>query len=168
VGLVPRVHEHAVTPEDQYFGHSGVILAGAETMMRALVQEMVKIFLMGITCGLKFLTSVCLTFLTFSVLGANEDIVVHFIHIDDPYVEQDDTIVEDTVVDTTISIEETTQTPHPTSEFWEGQDSLIIDEEPFVEDCVPRETPNGGDYAINSRLATLHLIKHYKEGPGTW
>ncbi|RGP67478.1 hypothetical protein FLONG3_8499 [Fusarium longipes] len=86
---------------------------------------------------------------------------LHFILIEDPYAEQDGT-----VIDTTVSTEETSESTYLTAEFLEGDDSFVVDDEPFVEDCCPQATPDS--YAVDSRLATLHLIKHYKEGPGTW
>jgi hypothetical protein len=82
------------------------------------------------------------------------------VHIEDPY-------AEDTLVDTTIRLDDTSQSPCPPAEFWEEHDSIALDEEFQFESSVPA-TPAHEEYAITSRLATLHLIKHYKEGPGTW
>lgn len=82
-------------------------------------------------------------------------------HIEDPY-------AEETAIDSTIQTEETSQSPCPPAEFWEEQDSITLNEELQFESSITPDTPALEDYAITSRLATLHLIKHYKEGPGTW
>ncbi|KAI1073102.1 hypothetical protein LB507_009035 [Fusarium sp. FIESC RH6] len=85
----------------------------------------------------------------------------------DPYAEHDET-----TVDTTIETEQTSESPCPPAVFWEEQDSITLDEELQFDSSVPASsipaTPTHGDCGITSRLATLHLIKHYKEGPGTW
>ncbi|CEI66157.1 unnamed protein product [Fusarium venenatum] len=88
---------------------------------------------------------------------------LHFVYIEDPYTEQDDTII-----DATISGEETSETTYPVSVLWRHQDSPIINGKSYSEDSVPQETRNYDKHAVDSRLATLHLIKHYKQGPGTW
>ncbi|XEU99808.1 hypothetical protein FSHL1_005095 [Fusarium sambucinum] len=88
---------------------------------------------------------------------------LHFIYIEDPYDERDDTIIG-----ATSSAEETSETPYPASGFWRDQDSPIINDESYSENSVPEETLNHDRHAVDSRLATLHLIKHYKQGPGTW
>ncbi|CAG7560576.1 unnamed protein product [Fusarium equiseti] len=79
----------------------------------------------------------------------------------------EDPYAEETFVDTTIGLENTSQSSCPPAEFWEEQDSIALDRELQFESSVPA-TPAHEEYAVTSRLATLHLIKHYKEGPGTW
>ncbi|KAF4450054.1 hypothetical protein F53441_6759 [Fusarium austroafricanum] len=96
---------------------------------------------------------------------------LRFIHVEDPYAEPD-SIVIDYVDETrdayhTEVAEDVSQPPEPPEHFW-GHDSLVIDEDSYVPDNESVVTPTPNDHPVTSRLATIHLIKHYKEGPGTW
>ncbi|GKU20465.1 unnamed protein product [Fusarium langsethiae] len=88
---------------------------------------------------------------------------LRFVYIEDPYAGRDDTII-----DATIAAEETSETSYQASVFWREQNSPIVDGELYAEDSVPEETLDHNNHAVDSKLATLHLIKHYKQGPGTW
>jgi hypothetical protein len=89
--------------------------------------------------------------------------LVQFVHIEDPYAEQD-TVVDDD------DAEETPQLLTHSEDLWaaEEQTSFIVEEEAFATNIEPEHSPEPVDNPVTSRLATLHLIKHYKEGPGTW
>ncbi|OBS28336.1 hypothetical protein FPOA_02277 [Fusarium poae] len=88
---------------------------------------------------------------------------LHFVYIEDPYAEQDDTIF-----DATFSAEQTPVTPYRASGCWGDHGSSIIDGGSYAEESVLQETSSHDKHVVDSRLATLHLIKHYKQGPGTW
>jgi hypothetical protein len=89
--------------------------------------------------------------------------LVQFVHIEDPYAEQDTIVVDDYA-------EETPQLLAHSEELWaaEEQTSFIVEEETYAANIEPENSPEPVDNPVTSRLATLHLIKHYKEGPGTW
>jgi hypothetical protein len=59
------------------------------------------------------------------------------------------------------------ESPEPQAGSWTGT-SVIIDEEPYVPDAEFEAASTPGEHPDHSRLATLHLLKHYKEGPGIW
>lgn len=90
--------------------------------------------------------------------------LVQFVYIEDPYAEQHDTIVDDE------DVEETPQLLTHSEDLWapEEQTSFIVEEETYTTNIEPEHSPEPVDDPVTSRLATLHLIKHYKEGPGTW
>jgi hypothetical protein len=89
--------------------------------------------------------------------------LVQFVHIEDPYAEQDTIVVDD-------DTEETPQLLTHSEDLWaaEEQTSFIVEEEPYAANIEAEDSPEPVDNSVTSRLATLHLIKHYKEGPGTW
>ncbi|KAM0278099.1 hypothetical protein ACHAO9_012304 [Fusarium lateritium] len=89
---------------------------------------------------------------------------LQFVHIEDPYAEQHDTIVDET------DIEKTSQFLEPSEDLWVNEEdtSFNIEQESYATNIEPEHTPEPVDNPVTSRLATLHLIKHYKEGPGTW
>ncbi|KAF4949298.1 hypothetical protein FSARC_13505 [Fusarium sarcochroum] len=87
---------------------------------------------------------------------------LRFINIEDPYAEQDDTEIANTD-----EAGETSRSPEPPVEPWDEQSSLVIGEDPYVINNEV-DSPEIEDDPVASRLATLHLIKHYKEGPGSW
>ncbi|CAJ0551374.1 Ff.00g113040.m01.CDS01 [Fusarium sp. VM40] len=89
---------------------------------------------------------------------------LQFVYIEDPYAEQHDTIVDDE------DVEETPQLLTHSEDLWapEEQTSFIVEEETYTTNIEPEHSPEPVDDPVTSRLATLHLIKHYKEGPGTW
>ncbi|KAF5661765.1 hypothetical protein FHETE_8300 [Fusarium heterosporum] len=89
---------------------------------------------------------------------------LQFVHVEDPYAEQFETIVEDAY-----DIGECSQSSFAPEDTWvaEEQSSATIDEGPYVEAAELHDTSSSVD-PVTSRLATLYLIKHYKEGPGTW
>jgi hypothetical protein len=90
--------------------------------------------------------------------------LVQFVNIEDPYAEQHDTIVDDD------DAEETPQLLTNSEDLWaaEEQTSFVVEEETYAANIEPEHSPEPVDNHVTSRLATLHLIKHYKEGPGTW
>ncbi|KAH7242624.1 hypothetical protein BKA59DRAFT_494853 [Fusarium tricinctum] len=89
---------------------------------------------------------------------------LQFVNIEDPYAEQHDTIVDDD------DAEETPQLLTNSEDLWaaEEQTSFVVEEETYAANIEPEHSPEPVDNHVTSRLATLHLIKHYKEGPGTW
>lgn len=56
------------------------------------------------------------------------------------------------------------KSPAPELDLW-IDDSLVIEGEAYAPDT---ESSTPGEHPDQSRLATLHLLKHYKEGPGIW
>lgn len=95
---------------------------------------------------------------------------LHFVHIEDPYEEQDSIRIEypDETRETshTAEAEQVSESPGPQWDLW-ADDSLVIEGEAYAPVVEP-ETPAPGEQPDRSRLATLHLLKHYKEGPGIW
>ncbi|KAF4987765.1 hypothetical protein FGRMN_10189 [Fusarium graminum] len=89
---------------------------------------------------------------------------LQFVHVEDPYAEQFETIVEDSY-----EIGECSQSSFTPEDTWvaEGQTSVTINEGLYAEEVGLDDASSSID-PVTSRLATLHLIKHYKEGPGTW
>ncbi|KAJ4258909.1 hypothetical protein NW762_007996 [Fusarium torreyae] len=87
---------------------------------------------------------------------------LRFVNIEDPYAEQDITEVANTD-----EAGDATRSPEPLVEPWDDHSSFVADQEPCiihneVESPIPEDDP------VASRLATLYLIKHYKQGPGSW
>ncbi|KAF4953329.1 hypothetical protein FGADI_6095 [Fusarium gaditjirri] len=93
---------------------------------------------------------------------------LHFVHIEDPYAEQDNTQVDypDETRETsyTAEAEQVSESPTPELNLW-VDDSLVVEGDAYVPDT---ESSTPGEHPDQSRLATLHLLKHYKEGPGIW
>ncbi|RBQ79567.1 hypothetical protein FVER14953_11968 [Fusarium verticillioides] len=85
-----------------------------------------------------------------------------------PYEEQDSIRIEypDETRETshTAEAEQVSESPGPQWDLW-ADDSLVIEGEAYAPVVEP-ETPAPGEQPDRSRLATLHLLKHYKEGPG--
>ncbi|EKJ79602.1 hypothetical protein FPSE_00287 [Fusarium pseudograminearum CS3096] len=88
---------------------------------------------------------------------------LHFVYIEDPYSEQ-----YDAIADGITPVEANSEAPHQGFGSRVDQNSLATDAQTPNQHLVPGETPNYDNYAVDSRLATLYLIKHYKQGPGTW
>ncbi|KAK2677841.1 Fungal transcription factor [Fusarium oxysporum f. sp. vasinfectum] len=93
---------------------------------------------------------------------------VRFVHVEDPYAEQDSIRVDypDETRETsyTPEAEQVSESPAPELDLW-VDDSLVIEGEAYAPDT---ESSTPGEHPDQSRLATLHLLKHYKEGPGIW
>ncbi|KAF5695276.1 hypothetical protein FDENT_580 [Fusarium denticulatum] len=95
---------------------------------------------------------------------------LHFIHVEDPYEEQDTIRIEypDETRETsyTEEAEQVSESPGPQLDLW-ADNSLLIEGEAYTPD-IESKIPAPGQHQDHSRLATLHLLKHYKEGPGIW
>ncbi|EXL92392.1 hypothetical protein NOF04DRAFT_16032 [Fusarium oxysporum II5] len=93
---------------------------------------------------------------------------LRFVHVEDPYAEQDSIRVDypDETRETsyTAEAEQVSESPAPELDLW-VDDSLVIEGEAYAPDT---ESSTPGEHPDQSRLATLHLLKHYKEGPGIW
>lgn len=64
-------------------------------------------------------------------------------------------------------MEKISGSPGPELDIW-ASDSLVVEGEGYAPDAESVTPTTPGENADHSRLATLHLLKHYKEGPGIW
>ncbi|KLO82620.1 uncharacterized protein LW93_9824 [Fusarium fujikuroi] len=95
---------------------------------------------------------------------------LHFVHVEDPYAEQDSIRIDypDETRETsyTAEAEQVSESPGPELDLW-ADDSLVVEGQAYAPDAES-EAPTPSEHPDRSRLATLHLLKHYKEGPGIW
>ncbi|KAF5249490.1 hypothetical protein FANTH_5183 [Fusarium anthophilum] len=96
---------------------------------------------------------------------------LHFVHVEDPYAEQDSIRIdypnETRETSYTAEVEQISESPGPELDLW-ADGSLIVEGEAYAPDAESGTPPTPGEHPDHSRLATLHLLKHYKEGPGIW
>ncbi|KAG5808820.1 hypothetical protein H9Q71_006703 [Fusarium xylarioides] len=95
---------------------------------------------------------------------------LHFVHVEDPYAEQDSIRIDfpHETRDTSYAAEaeQVSESPGPELDLW-ADNSLVVEGEAYAPDAQS-EAPTPSEHPDHSRLATLHLLKHYKEGPGIW